>query len=309
MERHLDREGLTIYVTWRTDVLPSYGPDVVAVVMGDEWGRYPLYTNRVRAVFKMLGTDFPFEARPFHTPLQLTAVTALKYLRTQLHRVPNQVQAWRNRWRSGDGGTTPIFDVPIGYVNQDDLPLKPLSERQHDLYFSGSVSNAKFSWYSPQYWLRTPKDVARSRLVNAMRQLREDRPDLNILLDVKDAYVPNAETETESPERSYSKLMMDTRICPVPRGTRLETGRLYEAMRYGCVLVTEPLPNRWFLRGVPAITVHDWHELPELVSNLVADRSLLKRLHRAARAWWTTRCSETAVGRYIAERLESLGDR
>jgi len=310
MEKHLDRDGLTVYVTWHTDKLPSYGQDVVAVVMGDEWGKYPLYTDQVRAVFKMMGTDFPFEATPFRTPFQLTAVTALKYARTQLHRVPNVIQAWRDRRRrseKGEGGPTPIFDVPIGYVNQDDLPLKSLSERKYDLYFSGSVSNSRFSWYSPQYWLRTPKDVSRTRLSRAMRQIQRAKSDLNVVLDVWDTYVPNAgPDETDSPERSYSEMMMDTRICPVPRGTRLETGRLYEAMRYGCVLITEPLPDRWYLRGLPTITIHDWANLPAIVSDLVEDRSRMQRLHKAVRQWWKTRCSEAAVGRYMAEKLRSV---
>lgn len=310
MERLLDHEGLTVYFTWRTDVLPSYGPDVVAVVVGDEWGQYPLYTNRVRAVFKMMGTDFPFEATPFQTPHQLTAVTALKYLRTQMHRVPHLLQAgWDRRGgpRWAPRTPTPIFDLPIGYVNQDDLPLKPLEDREFDLYFSGSVTNERFRWYSPQYWLSSPKDVARSALCRAMRQIQEDDPDLSVVLDVWDSYIPNAGPYTKPvSDRSYSEMMMDTRICPVPRGTRLETGRLYEAMRYGCVLITEPLPDRWFLRGMPAITLHDWKQLPGIVDELLADPARMNALHKSTRQWWTEKCSETAVGRYMAERLTAV---
>ncbi len=138
-----------------------------------------------------------------------------------------------------------------------------------------------------------------------MRRIQSEYPDLSVCLDVKDSYVPNAGGTAVS-ERSYSELMMDTRICPVPRGTRLETGRLYEAMRYGCVLVTEPLPDRWFLRGLPSITVHDWAELPAIVRDLLGDDARMGRLHRAVREWWLTRCSETAVGRYMATQLQSV---
>lgn len=310
MEKRLDERGLTIYMTWKTDELPSYGQDVVAVVVGDEWGQYPLYTNRVRAVFKMMGNDFPLEASPFRSPPYLTAVTAVKYLRTQLHRFPNVVQAWQDQKQGPDwngGEPVPTFDVPIGYVNQEDLPLKPFSERRYDLYFSGSVSNASFPWYSPQYWLRTPKDVARSGLVRAMRRIQETRPDLEVCIDLKDAYVPNdAEENNASVEGSYSEMMMNTRICPVPRGTRLETGRLYEALRCGCVIVSEPLPDRWFCADLPSLTVHDWSELPELVDALIEHPARLQELHEASLEWWERKCSEEAVGRYMADQLGDL---
>jgi hypothetical protein len=311
LERHLDAEGLTFYFTWHLDHLPRYGDDVVAVVMGDEWGRYPLYTNRVRAVFKMLGTDFPFEATPSRTPFPLTAVTALKYARTQALRLPNRTRAWADRWWAKATGTPTghVFDIPIGYVKQDPLPLKPLDERAYDLYFSGSVANREFAWHTMQYWLRTPKDVARSDLIDAMRRLRDTRSDLNIEVDPRLSYVPQRRDEDAAPPRSYSEMMMDTRISPVPRGTRLETSRLYEALRYGCVVITEPLPDRWYTRDLPALVVHDWAELPALVADLVRQPDRLRDLHNASLAWWNDVCSEEAVGRYMAEQLNGLAPR
>lgn len=306
MERTTDVRDLTFYVTWRLDVLPTYGPDVVAVVMGDEIGRYPLYTNRVRAVFKMEGTDFPLEANLLHTPPALTAITAVKYARTQALRMPHVLQARRDRTQGPPwtgGAPVPIYDIPIGYIKQDDLPMKPLSERAYDLYFSGSISNKAFRWYTPQYWLRSPKEVARLRMVAAMRALRRHRSDLRIEIDTHDTYVPRAHAATASPARSYSEMMMDTRICPVPRGTRLETGRLYEAMRYGCVLVCEPLPDRWFTRDLPAVYLHDWADLPAVVDDLLRHPKRMEALHRQTLAWWRRVCSEEAVARYIAERL------
>lgn len=307
MERLLGPQGLTFYLTWKVDELPSYGPDVVAVVLGDEWGRYPLYTNRVRAVFKMMGTDFPLDANPFRTPLHLTAVTALKYARTQVLRLPHLLQAWRDRKRGPEwtgGAPVPIYDIPIGYVNQDPLPIKPLSERRFDLFFSGSLANADYPWYAPQSLVRTPKDVSRERLVRAMRQLQADRSDLNIFVDVRNSYVPTHLQKTqEVPEWSYSEMMMNTRICPVPRGTRLETGRLYEALRYGCIPVTEPLPDRWFLNGLPGIVVHDWDEMPAVVTDLLDRPDYMQALHEAALDWWHTKCSEDAIGGFIAETL------
>lgn len=312
LEQHFSESGLTFYFTWRLDELPRYGEDVVAVVMGDEWGRYPLYADKVRAVFKMLGTDYPLEVTPFQTPASLAAVTTLKYVRTQMMRLPYLAQAWRDRLRGGTwtGETpVPIFNIPVGYANQEELPLKPFWEREHDLYFSGSVSNKVYPWYTAQHWLRTPKDVARSSMVHAMRELQDDRPDLHIEIDTRSSYVPQSKERGKNvTERSYSEMMMDTRICPVPRGTQLETPRLFEALRYGCVVITEPLPDRWYTRELPAVVVHDWADMPEVVSDLVDDANRLEALHEASLQWWEDMCSEEAVGQYMADQLNGVFD-
>jgi hypothetical protein len=152
--------------------------------------------------------------------------------------------------------------------------------------------------------------VSRSQLVAGLREVKAARPDLDVLIDVRESFVPNVTgCEDDAPARSYSEIMMDTRICPVPRGTRLETGRLYEALRYGCVIISEPLPDRWFLRGLPSVVLHDWSELPAVVDELVENPERMERLHRDALQWWADTCSEEAVGRYLADRLNDLAQR
>src|SRR5918999_1277252 len=47
MDRHLEASGLTIYLTQNVDELPSYGDDVVVILMSDELARVPRYFTRV----------------------------------------------------------------------------------------------------------------------------------------------------------------------------------------------------------------------------------------------------------------------
>ena len=51
MELLLHTKGWTIYLTWNTQHLPSYGPKVVAVVLGDELSQVPLYSEKVGIIF------------------------------------------------------------------------------------------------------------------------------------------------------------------------------------------------------------------------------------------------------------------
>lgn len=97
---------------------------------------------------------------------------------------------------------------------------------------------------------------------------------------------------------------MNTKICLVPRGSYFETFRFFEALRYGCIVIAEKLPSHWFYDGSPAIQVADWSELDDVIE-LIENNSLLE-LHQKSLDWWNTLCSETAVGKYMADKLNSI---
>ena len=46
---------------------------------------------------------------------------------------------------------------------------------------------------------------------------------------------------------------MDARVCLAPRGASVETFRVLEGLRAGCVVVGERLPGHWFYDGAPVI--------------------------------------------------------
>ena len=132
-------QGLTVYVTWRLDRLPSYGDNVVALVLGNEWARVPAYTHRVRTVFKCYG-DRPFvSVSACSQSSRLLILNALKALRTWAYWFPSgisgrlrAIQAWVLR------APPPI---PLGYGSQTDLPVRPILDRNVDVFFAGSVAH------------------------------------------------------------------------------------------------------------------------------------------------------------------------
>lgn len=81
-------------------------------------------------------------------------------------------------------------------------------------------------------------------------------------------------------KRSYLEMMMDTKICLVPRGTSFETTRLFEAMKYSCIVVTEALPQRWYLDDVPVIQVEDWNQIEAILESLLSNPELMQELHQ-----------------------------
>ena len=80
--------------------------------------------------------------------------------------------------------------------------------------------------------------------------------------------------------------MMDAQVALVPRGTAAESYRLFEAWRYGSIVICEPLPPRPFLQGAPVITVDSWQELEGALLSLLADPGRQHELHEASLRWW-----------------------
>lgn len=313
VERRLGSRGLTVYLTWKLDVLPSYGDRVVAVVMGDEWARYPHYASDVLATFKVYGTRPTAEVRPWAQPVGVSAMLALKYARSHAYGLPGRVRraaAYAARRTGRRDALPPVLPIPLGYGNQLDLPVKPLNERGVDAFFAGSVAHRKRVGWDPRGWVVSPKTLARERMLSSLAALREAHPGCVVRVNTTTAFTLNdlhygtGDHTCILSAEEYSAALMDTLLCLAPRGTSPETFRYYEGLRYGCVVVAEPQPARWFYDGAPVVEITDWGRLPEIAWDLLNDRERMAHLHREALRWWTERCSEDAVGVYIADHIE-----
>lgn len=293
MERALDDPDVDVYLTWDVRRLPSYGDRVVAVVLGDEGGRIPLYLDRVRAVFKCYGT------RPAPGGLADLARSSLHWLRW----LPGAGALARQRIaaRAGHGpAPAPVLPIPLGTYNQLDLPVLPIERRHTDVFFAGSLEHAS----SALHRLVSPKVRARREMLGALEWVGRARPDLRIDVRVTAGFGASR----DAPSQEYSHALMEARVCLAPRGTSPETFRFFEGLRCGCVVITGPLPDHWFYRDAPVVRLDRWRDLPRALT-LLQDPEELAGRHAAALAWWQERCSEAAVGRYLAERLNTAPPR
>ena len=304
IEESTSIKNFVFYITWSDlDRLPSYGSNVVAIVLGDEWCRIPKYCNRVRAVFKCYGTSLTLGCNPLLEPSHLNIMTLFNFIRVWTLGLPyrlNYVFLKLKNEQVDKAKIASVYDIPLGYFNQLDLPIKAIEDRLHDVSFAGSVEQWVNSVWSWKYWLKFPKTIARKKMVSAIDYIRQKNPNIDFELTINSHFGASRAADA----RSYSEKLMDTKICLVPRGTSLETYRFFEAIRYGCIVVTEALPSRWFYDDSPAIKINDWSELAEILDKLIDNRSLMKKKHQESLDWWKTKCSEIAVADYIAQKLK-----
>jgi hypothetical protein len=307
MERDLEVRDLVFYITWNTSELPSYGQNVVAVVIGDEWQRVPAYFHKVRAVFKQFGTHPVLGCNPILEPSYANFLALLLYVKNLRRGLPGRLNYLFQKLRtrstfSRTGKVAPIYVIPHGYYNQLDVPVKAMESRPYDVSFSGSLVHEPYPAWSLKHWVDTPKSLSRKKMIATVNSIKEEHPELKVDLSITPGFQESQAADAES----NSRRMMNTRICLVPRGATLETHRFFEALRYGCIAVTEALPPRWFYDGSPAVRIRDWTELNGVLEKLAKDKHFMQKKHLESLEWWETRCSEAAVGAYIAEKLNSL---
>jgi hypothetical protein len=292
MERELRVDGLTVYLTFDPETLPSYGDDVVVVLIGDEWARVPRYLPRVRAVFRNLCARPNLGCNPLAWPSAATFSTLLPAARSALRGAPDRLA------RLGHRGGTQI-ELPIGTYNVEDLPTKPFGERGSDLFFAGSVVQAPGRGARLKARV-VPKRLSREamlRNVELLRRLPEVRVDVRITEGFQESAASDA--------GDYSRGLMDSRLALVPRGATTETHRFFQALKYGSIVVTDTVPPIWFYEQAPMVRLRHWDELEETVLPLLRDEARLERLHRESLRWWEMSCSEEAVGRLMAQELNA----
>jgi hypothetical protein len=303
MQRELEIDGLTFYLTFDAETLPSYGDDVVVVLIGDEWARVPAYLPRVRAVFRNLSARPNIGTRPLAWPSPATLSTLLPAGRLVFGHARGRVRQWRAELAAARGrgrGPAPQVEVPVGTYNALDLPLIPFAQRSSDFFFAGSVVHVP--GVGGLKARVTPKTLAREAMLRNVERLRH-RSGLKVDVRVTEGYKDSVASDAGE----YSRALMDARLALVPRGAVTETHRFFQALKYGCIVVTDSVTPNWFHERAPIVRLRHWDELEDVVTPLLAEPARLESLHRAALQWWETACSEEAVGRLMARTLNALG--
>ncbi|MBE9076337.1 glycosyltransferase family 1 protein [Romeria aff. gracilis LEGE 07310] len=300
MEKELKLKGLVFYITTDVNQLPSYGENVVAIVLDDEWSRIPRYFDKVKAIFKCYGVSPMLGCNLLFNPSYLNLLTTLRFIKICIIGLPGLLKYRFSRFRSAvtKAKSGPIYDIPLGYYKQIELPIRDISKRIYDISFDGSLVNHTYSIRSFKYWLQDPKIISRKKMLESVQKLMITNPSLNIKLTITNGF----HTTNNTDSKRYSEDMMNTKICLIPRGATFETYRFFEALRYGCIVVTEALPSRWFYDGSPVIHIKQWGELGRLLEK-IEDETFLQEMHQKSVDWWDEKCSESAVGKFIASKL------
>lgn len=202
-----------------------------------------------------------------------------------------------------------VHSFPVGYFNAAGRAYPvPFDQRATSVFFSGCLNRNRLELFrqfqgmpwlpNTRRWSRPMKEIA-CRIASKLHRKR----------DFNDALENGRVGFTEwfgkgLPPEEYAEVLRHTKIALCPAGFHSnETIRHWEAMRLGCVIISEPLPPNRYYKGSPIIEISDWRELRPLLDELLGDPDSLQSIHRATCEWWGTTCCEAAVAKHMAAIL------
>jgi hypothetical protein len=295
MDKHLSGDTVHCYLTWDNDSLPEYGPHVVAILVGEEWGLIPRYARHVRLVARVM-SRYPFlGVRKWFPVTRLKVMLEVKHVRNWVRHVRSW---WRSHfppasWPVKVHSKPNIVHLPWGSAALVEVPMKTMSERTRNYYFSGGIEQGTTFGY--RQFTSAPKIQARNAMRVAVTELEKKYPQL-----AADQTVNVARTAGLSDISEYAARLMNSKVCLAPRGSVADTWRFFEGLKSGCAVITNPLPDEWYYRGAPIIQIDDWDELERTLIPLLADEERLEKMHAESLKYWDEVCGEKALGRFLA---------
>ena len=201
-----------------------------------------------------------------------------------------------------------VFPLVLGYVNAvPEFPQKSVKDRHYNIFFRGNLNMNRINLYRifSKWGFFLP---AESLLTHGyyLKFLLKLGSDFSSFFSKSIIIFNRGFKGGFSPEK-YGEILADSKIVLCPKGfTMTECFRHFEAMRAGCVIISEPLPDTPFYSNSPIIQINNWNEGLALVKELLKDPNKLEEIHQQTVDWWKQKCSEKATAEYIVTRIKEL---
>jgi len=287
LDQLLPAAGQTFFLTWNLDRFHETMEDAVIILVGDEQHQTPSYPRPVKMIFKTGG----YRRSSFRETLRLPASVAWRQLFRDSRNGAVQV---KRRLQYGFRGhnVPPMYEIPAGPFALVDIDPLPIEQRPVDVSFWGETASG---------WTPNAKLVSRKHMAAAVAATQSAQP--RCRLELRSG---GSESSNLAGRDAYTQFLANAKIALTPRGNYDgESSRIFEAAKLACVIISEPLPTRWYFRECPAIQIPDWSALAEVLSGLLNDSARLKQLSQRTRQWWDTTISEAAIANFIVKSLET----
>lgn len=167
-----------------------------------------------------------------------------------------------------------VYHIPLPYPNNFcGNYKKDIVKRKYDVFFSGC------------------KRSSRNDFVKAMNSLKK-RKDINVCIKITGKFMSGF------PIKQYSEIMSDSKIVLNPRGwIRNECIRFTEAVRCGCMIISEEQPNTESFNNCPYELISNWNNVNKKIDKLLSNN--ITDIHNKIKISWDKYFSPQAVSNKI----------
>jgi len=201
-----------------------------------------------------------------------------------------------------------LFPFPLGYVKETkELKVKTIDQRKLNVFFSGNLNENRIALYQELSSLAgiTNKWNLRTIVTNKAIYTFNRRDLSNVFPNSYIVFTDGFKTGFHP--SAFSKILYNSKIALCPKGFySSETFRHYEALRAGCVVISEKLPDTHLYKESPIIQLENWKNLRPLIQKLLKDENYLEELHQKSLRWYNDVFSEQVVAKYMQDILKQL---
>ncbi len=183
------------------------------------------------------------------------------------------------------------YPIPLGYNGSLlDLPMKNITTRKYDVFFSGNVYRKRIPFYL---------NIKIHQLINAFNKLLSQSTG-------KEYLQFNRKFTGGMTPKEYSEILMDTKVALVPEGYLSDISfRFFEAAKMGCVILTRELYDYWFFDKFPGCQLKSWRKLHKHLKLILSDSNQLEEMQKEMLAYYANFCSEKATSQFVIEKITS----
>ncbi|GGF20478.1 glycosyltransferase family 47 protein [Hymenobacter cavernae] len=199
-----------------------------------------------------------------------------------------------------------LFHLPLGYLKTTQQhPITEINQRKINVFFSGALHGTRLKFF---------KNFTLIKFLPMRYWLSVFHHFKKLVPHTYDSFYPSSYIRFNKygfrsgmTPALYSEILYNTKIALCPRGIlSAETFRHFEAMRAGCIIISEQLPHTFFYQDSPMIFIDDWKQSDVIIKELLSNPSKLADIHQRMLRWWKNVCSEQAIANYIIAKLRHL---
>ena len=206
---------------------------------------------------------------------------------------------------------TNIFPFNIGYFRDVvEYVSLPMNERKFNVFFCGNLNYNRFSlWKELMPGIRNIPNINKYIIKFLLRNKFTRLLFMNKFDSAfSESYIrfTSGFKKGLSPEE-YSIMLVNSKIILCPKGYQsAETFRHMEALRAGAIVISQTLPDTYFYRGSPIISVSSWRLGIEIAKDLISNPAELERKQILVLNWWNNICNEESTAAYVSDNIISL---
>lgn len=219
-----------------------------------------------------------------------------------------------------------LFSYPLGIPRKiKEMPIIPICERKYDVFYSGNLNKNRVPFYESLTFCKpTLKRLIVCPILRLAGNYEYDLKWRNWALRLKSLVFKLGATsfndlfdssyikftrffEAGLTPDEYAETLAQSKIVLSPKGFyNTECFRFYEALRQGCIVITEKLPDTDYYNSDCYIEVDTWKGFSRLVNSLLADKDKMEILSKRSRDYYNKYLSPMGVAKYVVSKLERL---